>query len=70
MMTTATERNGTGKYTFRCGSPEIAAERLGRKLRVQMIRVTGDRGLSGMFQGYRSIGNGGLTSQGGNWHIS
>ena len=49
-------------------TPEQCAERLGRRQRTIMVRVTGTRGLSGIWQGYRHL-RGSLSSYGDNWHI-
>ena len=71
-MITANERGeGNRVYRFRTDNPEIAAERLGRTLRVVMWRVTGDHGGSGIFQSYRPLGHDPrvLNSHGTTWHI-
>jgi len=72
MATTIIARNRSNDetYEFRTGDVEVAAARLGRRLNIQMVRVTGTRGLSGVFQGYRSDRRaGGLNSYGPQYHI-
>jgi len=41
-----------------------------RKHHPGAIRVTGDPGQSGCFQGYRPCGNGCVTSDGAQFHVS
>jgi len=66
----ARNRSTDETYSFRTSNVEVAAERLGRRLNVQMLRVTGTTGLSGVFQGYRSDRRaGGLNSYGPQYHI-
>jgi len=70
---TITEGKNKGKVFLVDGaSIEDAAKNALRKVSrtaKTAIRVTGDSGKSGLWQGYKAVRTGGLTSDGPNYHV-
>ncbi|MBZ9712168.1 hypothetical protein [Deinococcus multiflagellatus] len=67
------EATFTEPFTVRAESYDEAATKASRKLNgrtTRGLRVTGTSGMSGVFQGYKSVRGGGETSVGGNFHLS
>lgn len=68
-----TDRQTAERYDIEAESHAAAAAAASmtvyRYKGLQMRRVSGSAGLSGMFQGYRKL-DGGLTSVGPNWHVT
>lgn len=65
-------RDGLTLGSSRAGTPDEAATRYARRVwgrRAMALRVTGDRGLSGMFQAYLPARTGGQTSTGDPYHV-
>lgn len=72
MMYQISTRNHEQLFQARAESIEEAAQRAARRLHgraATALRVTGTRGLSGMFQAYKSARTGGQTSIGDNFHV-
>ena len=67
------EARGIEPFYVRATSPEHAAQIAVRRLYGRAVvahRVSGTRGLSGVFQGYVSARGGGETSRGSNIHVT
>lgn len=59
------------KFIIKADSHEEAAQKAMPKVSrgAVAIRVTGELGKSGIFQGYKSVRTGGSTSDGPNFHV-